>query len=496
MQKTKYNFDFKRIWISGCIFISLVLMGAQCNSATTSTPIIQANSTPEIVSFTLSSSDPVLPDGRVNIQVNVRRNGSKIDSFRWFADEGSFIGGQDTPIITYQAPDRPGLYEIQVDIRYNDDLSTVKRSTVVEVELPPTPTYTPTLTPTPTNTFTPTPTSTPTSTPTTTATQTFTPLAEALVVAPNGLNLRSGPGTEYSIIGSLQKDDTLDVLGRTDSNEWLQVIGDNPGIEGWISASPQFVEINVDFETIPIVEALPLPSPTSPLADAVVIAPTGVELRSGPGLGYDVITILPNDTTLNNLRPVVGKSDWIKVVLNPGTTEAVEGYVNIASGLIRINVDLADIVPIHEYGPHLVSPEPYAERAVDHFITFRWNNVGLQKGQCYSLILYPAGEDKGPDDACFHFQYVETLADVTPSEHGCTAGEYYWSVGIATPIQNEDDGNLGMCEASIGSDGKPLWRDDSERDERNVIGIGVPPRDRPPSSGGGGDSGSLPTSPK
>jgi tetratricopeptide (TPR) repeat protein/tRNA A-37 threonylcarbamoyl transferase component Bud32 len=233
-----------------------------------------------------------------------------------------------------------------------------------------------------------------------------------------------------------------------------------------------------------------------PAADAVVIAPSGfVRLYSGPAVeGYSLVATLPNGTNLDILRHVHDKDDWIKVVANPGTTEAVEGYVSTASGLIRINVALADIPLIREYGPHLVDPEPYEQQAVDHFITFKWNNVGLQEGQCYSLLLYPTDEDKGPGNDCFHFQYLEaqnseeTHADVRPSEHGCTTGEYYWSVGIATPIQNEDDGNLGVCEASIGSDGNPLWRDDSERDERYIIGIGVPPRNRP-STSDGGDNG-------
>lgn len=222
-----------------------------------------------------------------------------------------------------------------------------------------------------------------------------------------------------------------------------------------------------------------------------MIAANGVNLRTGPSDNYDPVELfplLPQNTKLDVLRTILGNDDWIKVRVNVDSSDQpVVGYVPV--GYIKINKDLADIPPIFEFGPHLVDPKPYEQRPADYFITFKWENKSLHPGQFYSVILYRT--DQGPGDACFHYQYeearssIETQTDVTPSEYGCLTGEYYWGVGIATPVLGEDGKPL------LGPDGKPVWRDDSEFDERNIIGLGVPPRDRPKDtkSGGGSDGG-------
>ncbi len=226
-----------------------------------------------------------------------------------------------------------------------------------------------------------------------------------------------------------------------------------------------------------------------PTPEAVVISANGLELRDGPGTddSYHPITTLPKGTALTVLRPVVNKPDWIKVLANLESTRIVTGYVITAPESIQINVDLADIPPIFEYGPHLIDPKPFEQRANDHFITFKWENKGLQEGQCYSLIIYRT--DLSPGEACFHYQYEEmpgeeAVVDVSPIKHSCTPGEYYWGVGIATP---KLDTSVGPCEGVPW--GAENWRDDSERDERNIIGLSVVPRDKPSDGGEGGGGG-------
>jgi hypothetical protein len=124
---------------------------------------------------------------------------------------------------------------------------------------------------------------TPTPTPTKTATAmpsptfTSTPTPEAVVVWEGGLNLRSGPGIIYARLGSLHNGDLLDVQGRVTSNEWILVvpIGSTNVVSGWVSALPQYVQINIDLGGIPVVKVPPTPTatPSPPPPIPVITAP-------------------------------------------------------------------------------------------------------------------------------------------------------------------------------------------------------------------------------
>jgi hypothetical protein len=107
--------------------------------------------------------------------------------------------------------------------------------------------------------------------PTPTNTFTATPIPKAQVIAVNGLNLRSGPGVVYDIIGFLNKGDNLIVKGFNANNNWVQVIVVKLGIEGWVSTDSNLVQISGDLTNIPIVKNIP-PSPT-PIPAPKLISP-------------------------------------------------------------------------------------------------------------------------------------------------------------------------------------------------------------------------------
>lgn len=305
---------------------------------------------------------------------------------------------------------------------------------------------------------------------------------EAEVVCRGGLNFRAGPGTDYRIIGALRNGDALDIRGRIASNRWIQIVPDDSGTLGWASALPQYVQINVDLDTTPIVEPPPLPTPKKP-HDAVVIAPGGVlPLLSGPEDNYDLIHTLTDGTVLDVLRRVYYKETWIKVAVNPDSNARAEGYVDIASGLIEVNVDLDDLPPIYEFGPPLLVPEKPVQRAIDGLVEFEWqDSVVLEEHQYYSLRIYL--HDHSLKDACYHDQHKVSEVLIRPEDYDkCTPGLYYWEVGIATKILGEDSNPI------LGEDGNPIWRDDSERDHRRLIDLDMPP----PTDEDGEDGGELP----
>lgn len=102
------------------------------------------------------------------------------------------------------------------------------------------------------------------------------PTIVCTVVVP-ALNIRSGPGLQYDIIGKVRTTDgssgTVNVTGRSEDNEWLTV--DPAAAEnGWINNSPNFITCTGDVMGLPVAEA---PPPPTPQPTAVVQAPASTD---------------------------------------------------------------------------------------------------------------------------------------------------------------------------------------------------------------------------
>jgi len=94
-------------------------------------------------------------------------------------------------------------------------------------------------------------------TPTPKYTSTPSPIDKAVVTA-NLCNLRAGPGIDYSIVGSVEKDDVVPIFGRNENSDWL-LIDFKQSI--WIAAS--LVKLNKDMTSIDIVDIASLSNPDS-----------------------------------------------------------------------------------------------------------------------------------------------------------------------------------------------------------------------------------------
>ncbi len=105
---------------------------------------------------------------------------------------------------------------------------------------------------------------------------TFTPVAEpvGIVNAEPSLNLRSGPGLEYDVIGSLPLGSEVKATGRSDTGDWLAVSTDQG--DGWVAA--QYIDLNVPLDSLPVTteapatpvsEATDTPLPATPAMAAV-----------------------------------------------------------------------------------------------------------------------------------------------------------------------------------------------------------------------------------
>jgi spore germination protein YaaH len=173
--------------------------------------------------------------------------------------EGTQVGRAPAPVTApgyvWRAPESPGEYAIAAQIAADGQTITSKDEQVVWVATP-IPSLTPTSAPTPTPTAeprTPTPLPSPPSTPT----------AEPTPVLPDGvvmeevnkLNVRSGPDTGFERVGQLPQGEEIDITGRTEKGDWLQVLYEEE--EQWVSAA--YVELNLSPEDIPVIPEDELP---------------------------------------------------------------------------------------------------------------------------------------------------------------------------------------------------------------------------------------------
>ena len=133
-------------------------------------------------------------------------------------------------------------------------------------------------------------------------------------VTGNAVNLRSGPGTDYSILGSRNKGASLTVTGV--SGSWYKV--DLNGSDGYIRSDYLSFGSGTGSAGDSSTASAGSSSVTSASGTGVINA-SDVRLRSGPSTSYSILDVFSSGTSMT----VTGDAgDWYKVDYN-GT----EGYV-------------------------------------------------------------------------------------------------------------------------------------------------------------------------
>ena len=156
-----------------------------------------------------------------------------------------------------------------------------------EATEPPEATQAPEATPTPTETTRP---------------YTVTDAGDTVYVTGSGVNLREGPGTNYSILAVLSSGTALKRTGTTDNN-WTRV--EYQGKEGYLSNA--FVSAEEPKGTP---AATPAPGDVTPAEDTVIITESA-NLRTGPGTGYNSVgTLNEGDEVIIHFILKVGDTSW------------------------------------------------------------------------------------------------------------------------------------------------------------------------------------------
>lgn len=188
-------------------------------------------------------------------------------SYRWTA---SVLGSHIIELRAFNVDNDTGD-SAQVFITVAEGEATAAVTTTVAAE----DTATPTTAPAPD-----TPTAVPAATTAPEPTNTAAPTAptEPVVTTLVGLRVRSGPGTNYDVLGQAQAGESLRIVGRNENASWWQVeFPSAPGGRGWISAGSEFSTAS-NAGGVPVVAAPPPPAPTNtpvpPTATPSNIKPT------------------------------------------------------------------------------------------------------------------------------------------------------------------------------------------------------------------------------
>lgn len=148
------------------------------------------------------------------------------------------------------------------------------------------------------------------------------------------LNLRDGPTTDYIGMSKLASGASLTLLARYD--DWFQVQTTN-GQVGWVSGEYLDIAPGV-IERVEVVSSIPDPNP----ALVGQINTPNVNLRGGPGTGYDKVSSLGSGTQLD----LVGRyEDWFKVQTSGGETGWVSHELVDVSAFITRRVPLTNDIP-------------------------------------------------------------------------------------------------------------------------------------------------------
>lgn len=92
-----------------------------------------------------------------------------------------------------------------------------------------------------------------------------TPSGPTAIIKAATLRVRSGPGTAYPVVASVEQGAALPVLGQAGECAWLKVT--LPKGQGWVAGSTQYASLNVACSAIPAATAPPPPT-AQPTTDA------------------------------------------------------------------------------------------------------------------------------------------------------------------------------------------------------------------------------------
>lgn len=161
--------------------------------------------------------------------------------------------------------------------------------------------------------------------------QTAAPAApsSATMAATANLNMRTGPGTGYQIIRVIPKG--AQVSTSASENGWFKVT--YQGSTGWASGA-YLVSLQAQVQA---------PAPSA--SETYIKTTANLNMRTGAGTGYSIVTTIPSGTKLESLATSGG---WHKVSYNGRTGWVSGSYVQVLSGYTQ---KVIGIPYVNQYSP-------------------------------------------------------------------------------------------------------------------------------------------------
>ncbi len=139
------------------------------------------------------------------------------------------------------------------------------------------------------------------------------------------VNVRSGPGEAFAIIGRLTGGQAVAFIGRNADSQWLQLQAE--GVPQWVNVG--FLIINGDVNSLPVTSAQ---AGNQPVLTGVIGNAYVINVRTGPGIGYASIGRMVQGETVQ----LVGRSansQWVRLAgadsrwIGSGFVTSLNGFI-------------------------------------------------------------------------------------------------------------------------------------------------------------------------
>ena len=144
---------------------------------------------------------------------------------------------------------------------------------------------------------------------------------QGVVKVNSALNMRSGPGGNYGVIGTLRNNDKVEIIKEVDG--WYEIKFN--GKIGYVSS--QYIKI-VDNESSEEKPVEPEKPSVSVNKQGVVKVNSALNMRSGPGSNYGVIGTLRNNDKVEIIKDVDG---WYEIRFNGKVGYVSKSYITIVN---------------------------------------------------------------------------------------------------------------------------------------------------------------------
>jgi uncharacterized protein YraI len=179
--------------------------------------------------------------------------------------------------------------------------------------------------------------------------------ATGTVVNASQLNVRSGPGVGFSVIGRAHFGEVVTLVGRNADASWLEIVRSS-GQRGWVNS--RFIAASININTLPVTFS-------TGVSNGVVTA-FFLNVRNGPSVGFGVIGVLSRNQAVNLIGRNLDAS-WVQIQVPGGVT----GWVNRSFLVVNINVNTLPVTSGGVTPPAPPPPTTASGMVTTFFLNFR-----------------------------------------------------------------------------------------------------------------------------